>query len=70
MGILKICADVPFFLLQISHARCIMRFFVVGNRPEEVSPSLYLLSLGDIVTDNRGAETSLIYPFVSIYTYS
>ena len=68
-GDIEICADILFFLLQISHTYCTMRFFIVWNRQEELSPSLNSL-LDDIVrADNRGTETSLICPFVSIYTY-
>ena len=57
-GILENCAHVLFFLLHISHARCILRFLC--KRPEKVSPSLYSSSLDDMMTDH-GIEINLIY---------
>jgi hypothetical protein len=58
--VLENCVDVLFFLLQISHAHCILD--IVCHRfeeLEEVSPSLYLSD--DMMTVYRGIEPSLIY---------
>jgi len=47
----EIVVDVLFFLLQTSHARWVLRFFIARKMVEEVPPSLNSSSSDDMLND-------------------
>jgi hypothetical protein len=69
--VLENCVDVLFFLLQISHARCILDIFCHRlEELKEVSPSLYSSLSDDMMTVYRGIEPSLIYELANFGTHT